>query len=180
MTTLQHNCIKQLNKNNYHAFKKLFLEQYKPVCYYINEIIANVEISKDLAQDVFESIWKNRKKLDPNKEINSLLFVTAKNKAFDFIRKNNSKNKYSKYIIDNSNNEFTQEDLLEIEELEGIIKNTIATFSSKTKEIYKLRKEEFKKINEISAITGMPRQTINWHLTKIKKELINALNKYYE
>jgi len=50
------------------------------------KIVGDMTASKDIVQNVFMKLWKNRDRLDPETSVESLLYVIARNSAFTFLR----------------------------------------------------------------------------------------------
>jgi RNA polymerase sigma-70 factor (ECF subfamily) len=180
MTTSNLNyLIKEIQKNNKLAFKKLFEIYYSQLCLYINEIVIDFELSRDIAQDVFSKIWVKRNELSHISDLEKYLFITAKNKAYDYFRKSEVKAKYKSYVENFSDIGYSEEDKIEIEELHNLIIKSIDSLSDKTKDVFLLRKEENKKIKEISQILSMSVQSVNWHLSKAKESIRDSIDNYY-
>jgi RNA polymerase sigma-70 factor (ECF subfamily) len=169
---------KLLTDNNILAFRQLYEQFYKKLCFYIYEIILDFEASKDVAQDIFSKLWQDRATLPNFTDFEHYLFKIARNSAFDYIRKNITKSKYESYISFISNEAYKQEDTLEFEELQTIFKMEVDAFSDKTKEIFYLKNEKNKTIKEISKMLSLPVKTVEWHSSKIKKTIRKIIKDY--
>ncbi len=71
---------------SYLQFKNLFNEMYPALCYFAYKYVNDVELSKDLVQDVFLKIWENKIKFEHPDKIKSFLYTSVKNKALDYLK----------------------------------------------------------------------------------------------
>lgn len=77
---------------NKKAFDTLMDKYRKNVIYFINNYIKNIDISEDLAQDVFVYILINRKEYDFKYSMKTYLYTIARSRAINYI-------KHSKKIV---------------------------------------------------------------------------------
>lgn len=161
------------------AFRALFEVYYKKLCFYLSDILLNMETSKDIAQEIFINIWNNRENIPTGEDFEKYLFRAARNRAIDILRKQKVKDSYSKYIIDYSKLDYSPEADFEVKELENLLITAIESFPTKTKEIFYLKREKNKKISEIAQELSISKQSVSWHLSNIKLELKKVLKNYY-
>jgi RNA polymerase sigma-70 factor (ECF subfamily) len=169
---------KQIKAGNLLAFKTLFDFFYMKLVSYINSIIVDFEMSRDLAQDVFTKLWDNRLEINLSLDFEKYLFKIARNVSLDYLRKAHQNEKYIDYIK-KSNFTTYSEERVEIKELEILIKETVKLMPDKAQSIYHLRIEKGKKISEIAKQLNISKQSINWHIANIKSELKKSLKNYY-
>ncbi len=71
------------------GFILCYEKYYKQVMRYIMKYIHNYHDTEELAQDVFMRVYEKGKDLDPESgRVKKFIFTIARNKAFDFIKKN--------------------------------------------------------------------------------------------
>jgi RNA polymerase sigma-70 factor (ECF subfamily) len=167
--------IRMSDIESYNTFFKMF---YKPVCVYINEIILDFESSRDISQDIFHKLWVNRKSFPQCDNYELYLFKIAKNKAFDFLKSKNVKNKYSNFILKMNKEESQPIDNLEVQELEKMLESNFESFLESTKQIYLLKKDKQLTNKQISEIVAIPKKTIDWHVSKINASIKKIINNY--
>ena len=75
----------EIEVGNIHAFEQLFF-QYQPklVCF-LTGMTHDPELSRDIAQEMFLSIWKDRKKLSQVKSISAYLYQMERYKVYEYI-----------------------------------------------------------------------------------------------
>ncbi|HVI47625.1 MAG TPA: sigma-70 family RNA polymerase sigma factor, partial [Chitinophaga sp.] len=130
------------------------------------------EISKDVLQDLFISLWEKRHSLVLQESLKSYLFQAARHKIIDIYRKNATYRKYLQQliehfdaqphsIIDTVDNKSRTQDLFE----------AINHLPDRMKEIFMLSRFENLSIEQISAHLGLSQQTVKNQITKALKIL---------
>jgi len=76
------------------AFKELFLEFYPALCVFAMRYITQEETARDIVQDVFFKIWKDRKNMDINTSFRNFLITSVRNGCTDYLRKQELENRY--------------------------------------------------------------------------------------
>ncbi|TYQ00193.1 RNA polymerase sigma-70 factor (ECF subfamily) [Tenacibaculum adriaticum] len=67
-------------------YENLFDKQYVSLCLFANNYISDLEVSKDLVQDVFIKIWEYKIKFQSENSIKSYLYTSVKNKSLDYLK----------------------------------------------------------------------------------------------
>ena len=75
------------------TFKQLFSDYYSPLCLFANKYINDLEVSKDLVQDVFVKLWERDVKITSRLTVKSFLYVTVRNACLNYIRQKASEEK---------------------------------------------------------------------------------------
>ncbi len=68
-------------------FKSFYLSYFKAVSDFCYAYLKDAENARDVAQEVFYLLWKNQKNEFSEKEKLSFLYTAARNKCFDFLRR---------------------------------------------------------------------------------------------
>lgn len=72
--------------NDTFAFKALFNRYYRPLCKFVSIYTSDETLSEELISDVFLNFWEARNKSNVQK-VKNYLFVSARNVAFNRLRK---------------------------------------------------------------------------------------------
>lgn len=80
---------KRLQNSDEKAYEKLFSIYFNKMTCFITSILKDGEAASDLAQDLFLKLWESRATLCIGGDVDTYLFVMAKNKAIDFLRRKN-------------------------------------------------------------------------------------------
>ena len=133
--------------------------------------VFNNEDIEEIASDVFLVIWKNKEKLDINKEIAP--YIAGITKKLILKRKNNFKN-------NNENIEEYEKFLYEkIEEKEkiNILTNELTKMKEEDKNIFTYYYYQSKSIKDISSLLKISQIKVKSRLSRIRKKLKNELEK---
>lgn len=88
------NCNKYIlpiKNNDERAFKELFDLMYRPLARHIFKLTNAVELSEELTNDIFISLWKNRSTVEISVSLKAYLYRAATNKAYDYYRSKEKK-----------------------------------------------------------------------------------------
>ncbi|MDD2436208.1 MAG: RNA polymerase sigma-70 factor [Massilibacteroides sp.] len=160
-----------LQRGNREAFNEFFCFYFPRLLAYTSSIV-NHKIAEDITQDVFLYVWENRKRLTISKGFHSYLFQAAYTRCIDYLKKNQSAEKYNSrvmlehaYIYGNLLND----DGKILEELYA--KDFYKQLYSLLEEIPAQRREVFVlayihgvKTKEIAEILDIPHRTVESHL----------------
>ena len=143
-----------------------------------NESTFSNEDIEEIASDVFLTIWKNKEKLDINKEIAPYIAGITRN----LILKKKRKVKGNVEDIEDLQNYLYEEiDVThkQIEENEkiNILNNLLSKMKEEDKNIFTYYYYKSKKIKEISIMMGISEIKVKSRLSRIRKKLKNELEK---
>ena len=132
--------------------------------------LQNSEDASDIVQDVFEKLWKNRKKVEPAK-VKSWLFTCAHNAMINFMKKKSRMT----YSDDMSQTEEGEDSHSRAYEMKEIIEKSLAQLPPVQKSIILLRDLEGYNYKEIGEILELTEAQVKVYLfrarNKIKKQL---------
>lgn len=168
----------KIKEGNKHAFDKIFFKYYHPLYRYAFNICKSNAMAEDSVQQTFIKIWKNNSLLISDETIGKLLFTYTYNQVIDEIRKENTRKKYEGLITENtddSSSEETNEDKLRAK---AIIESAIDKLPEKTKEVFRLAKQEGLSYDEIAAYLKISQKTVENQLGSAYKKLREYLTPY--
>ncbi len=136
---------------------------------YSLKYLKSAEDANDIVQDVFEKLWKNRKKVEREKA-KSWLFTCAHNALINFIKKNSRITYHDKTISEDTVKCHSHE-----YEMKEIIDKSLALLPPVQKSIILLRDLEGYNYKEIGEILELSEAQVKVYLfrarNKIKKQL---------
>lgn len=152
------------------AFKQLFLEFYPALCVFAMRYITQEETVKDIVQDVFFKIWKNRKCTDITTSFRNFLITSVRNGCTDYLRKRERENRYLE------KNELTaisisSEDVYTLKELETAISDALAKLPPNVREAFEMNRFKGMTYNEIADNMTVSPKTVEAYISKALKIL---------
>ncbi len=68
------------------AFRSLFDQWYTPLCRHAHSFVGDHQVVEDIVQELFISLWVNRKKVIITVSVKSYLFRSVRNRCLNYIR----------------------------------------------------------------------------------------------
>jgi len=169
---------KKIKDGNKQAFDTLFIKYYKPLFRYAFNFCKNRALAEDSVQQTFIKIWKNTSLITSDEEAGKLLFTYTRNQIIDELRKENVRKKYEvqpENYIENTGDENKQEDKLRVK---AILETAIDKLPEKSKEIFRLAKQEGLTQDEIAVYLKISTKTVENQLGNAYKKLRELLHPY--
>ncbi len=163
--------IKRLTDGDTKAFELLFLHYQPKLLNFINGFIKDMEVSRDMAQDIFLSIWNNRVKLEQVNAFSSYLFRMGKNAVCNYFDHAVVNEKYTKEQLTNPVNNENLEENIFANELQTLIDITVSQMPPQRKLIYQMSRVEGNSNTEIAEKLGISKRTVENHLTAALADL---------
>ncbi len=127
------------------AFNEFFNYHHHHIGKYVFSITRSREIAEEIVQDIFVKIWQERERLARINDINSYLFILARNQTLNAIRKlaTEKKNKGNIEIYLQDHSLQPGEDSFETE-LSNIIESAVANLPPQQQKVFLLRQQGMK------------------------------------
>ena len=166
------------------AFREFYKENVFKLFQFAFAFIQNKELAEEIVNDVFLSLWNQRARISDIRNINVYLYVSVKNTAANYIRKNNSRKNIDLERIASDHFYLSPdpEQVLITEELKKIIEQSINQLPPRCKLIFKLVKEDGLSSSEVAEILEISYKTVKTQLTialqKLEQSLRPSLKEY--
>ena len=137
-----HYLFQQVAKGDEAAFTQLF-HSYTPKLFpFITRFTRNDTIARELVQETFLQLWKNRTELDKVNQPSSWIFRIAANVSISWLRAKGRQQRMLSAVTDSAiPGDTDMADNLEAKELTGIIHRAVDLLPEKRQEIYRLSRE---------------------------------------
>lgn len=168
-----------LQRGNRQLFNQLFSDYYVNLCRFAYTYINDDDISEEIVQEVFISLWEQRESLNINTSIRSFLYTSVKNRSLNYIR--NSKTRI------HHENEFAKEqdskvshivDFCEREELNYLIEQAVAELPEQCRAIFEMSRYQNLTYNEIAQRLDVSPKTVENQMGIALKKLRGKLSPY--
>lgn len=163
------------NKITKNTFEKLFNEYYNPLCNFVLGITKDKNKAEDVVQDVFVQMWKKRDSITIDKNLKSYLFAAAKNKAIEWLRRENL---FKKFESSADGKKFLQgdtEDLSYKYEMLEKLNHSIRQLPTKCQKVFRLGKINGLTYAEIAEEMDISVKTVENQMSRALKLLRNMM-----
>ena len=173
---------KLVDKNEMVFFEKLFQEYYASLLSYANSFLNNKEVSEDITQDVFMSLWIKKNEINFDDPIKPYLYKSTYNKVINYLNSFEVKNKINDIdTVDNLINKeiiiFNQLDSLFLEEIHREIESITEELSPQCKKVFILSRKMNLKNKEIAEFLSISEKAVEKNITKALNEIRDHLLK---
>ncbi|MDR3653422.1 MAG: RNA polymerase sigma-70 factor [Paludibacter sp.] len=173
--TIEENNIKALSKGDQRAFEVLFLNYQPKLVNYLNGFIKNVELSRDMAQDIFLSVWNNKEKFSEIKSFKAYIFKLGKNAICNYYDHSLVNEKFVAEQLTNPSVPENPEELIFAHQLQSLIDLTVSQMPSRRKRIYIMSRIDGCSNNKIAEKLNINKRTVENHLTAALGDIRKAI-----
>lgn len=165
------NLIKRISAGDEKAFLEIFNLYFKSVCRFVEKYVQSRELSEDLVQEVFIKVWENRDKFSEIQSFKSYLYTCAKNHTLNSLKKAARSEIALSELINSYHlvRSQTEEILLDKEYL-ACFNKVLESLPVKTREIFKLCREQKKSYAEVAQIMGISKNAVKNHMVHSIKQ----------
>ncbi|WP_164111839.1 MULTISPECIES: RNA polymerase sigma factor [Sphingobacterium] len=168
-----------LKMKNEGAYTEIYVRHWHSLYLHAYKILENEEEAKDVIQELFITLWDKSDHLEIKTNLRAYLYVSARHRILNRIRKNKIGTAFIDTIaeslndIDNSTIEAISE-----RELMTIIDEEINLLPPRMKQVFEMSRKEMMSNKEIAARLGTSESTIKKQISNSIKQLRTNLDKY--
>ena len=162
--------IKALNRKKEEAFQMLFKDYYASLVMYAMHYVRQ-EVAEDIVQDVITELYSRRLLFDTPVALKSFLFLSVKNKALNFLRRQRAQEHYLSISVEEES--FFLNNIIR-EEVYYHLQKMIGELSDPVRKIYELTLQEFSN-EEIAEQLGLTVDSVKAHKKRGKQILKERL-----
>ncbi|MDR1715989.1 MAG: RNA polymerase sigma-70 factor [Prevotella sp.] len=159
-------------------FEEIFNTYYKPICYFLNLYSKDEHVIKDIAQDVFYSLWANRELLKID-DIKAYLYTAARNRILNYFRDIKLHEQLLAKWMSEEKELADAYDCVDKTEFEKSVETAIESLSPKCKKVFKLSRYNRMSYIQIAEQEGISEKMVEKHvstaLKKIKAYILKSM-----
>lgn len=168
--------IELLRDGDIKAFEEIYNRYWLSLFNKAFQIIKDQSVAKDITQDIFVSLWTNRKKADIL-NLSAYLYRSIRLKVFQTLRNNNISKKHLEKIgaiafVHNT------EEQLKLNEIQSQLDLHLSNLPNKCQEIFRLSRIEHLSNREIAKKLDISLKTVEGHITYALKYLRHNLTDF--
>lgn len=157
------------------AFEEIYNRYWDKLYAAAYKRLQSKEVSEELVQDLFTSLWINRNVLNIHTSVAGYLFTSVRYLVLGQIQKEMVRDSYKESLSLNRVDNSTEETVL-LNDLVANLNVAVEQLPVKCKSVFELSRKEFKSNKEIAAELGISEKTVENQLTKALKRLRLGLN----
>jgi RNA polymerase sigma-70 factor (family 1) len=149
-------------RDDQQAYKDLFTTLYSYLFQFARTLVKEREAAEEIVSDVFIKVWEKRKDLEKIDNLKVYLYVTTRNRAFNYLDK---QRRFDTDPIDDVPVELTSvyldpEQLMITADMLALIQRAIDRLPPKCRIIFRLVKEDGLKYREVAEILDVSVKTV--------------------
>ena len=171
--------IQQIKEGNQKAFRTLFNTYYKELLGTSINMLKDVDLAKDVVQEVFTTIWRKREDLEITSSLKPYLKRAVINRSLNAIK--------ARKQHDDVDDQFdlvaggmSPQGELENQDLKAAVGAGLDTLPEKCREAFVLRRIEGYTVKEIAEMMEVSPKTVENQITKGLKLMREALRPYFK
>ena len=169
--------LQHLAQDDVRAFDFLYQKYFSKLYGAIYKRLQNRDLTEEVVQDLFISLWERRTVLAISTSIESYLFSSVKYLVIAQYKKNNLFEKYSNSLNQEVNNDNFTEQAVAFDELNEAYQNALKLLPERCREVFLLKRSGLSQ-REISEKMDISEKTVENQMTKALKVLREALSDY--
>ncbi|MCY1636152.1 RNA polymerase sigma-70 factor [Marinifilum sp. D737] len=158
-------------------FRKIFDQYFASLVGFANTFVSDIELSEDLVQEVFVSLWEKQDEYQNEVSLKVYLYRAVRNKCLNNIKHEQVKNKYIAESIPKLETEEFFLDQVLSEEVSRLLYRFIGELPKQRQQIIRYSLLGLKN-PEIADIMGLTVNTVKSHKMHAYKELREKLGKH--
>lgn len=171
--------------NSAFAFEEIYILHYHKIQSFCRNYLRNDNLSKCVAQEVFVAVWINRENLNFNDELLPFLFILAKNRCLNIIKREKVKHSYSEYGYNHNRESLNYSSLkdstinvLYVKEVERLLNEALLRMPDNVRSTFCMSRFKNLKYEEIAKKQNVSIKTVEYRIMYALRVLRKILKDY--
>lgn len=161
-----------LQSGDEEAFIILYTTYGSLVRNYITKFVKSSALAEDLSQEVFLRVWEGRRDLTEVRALRPWLFTITRNHTLNFLKRAAVDDRAKAEILRNYRQSHQHaDDALLTEDYLQYIRRTLSALPPRTREVFRLCREQEKTYEEAAAELGISRNAVKKHMVRSLRAL---------
>ena len=169
--------LQHLAKSDARAFDFIYQKYFQKLYGAAYKRLQNRELTEEVVQELFISLWERRSELTISSTLDSYLFSSIKYLTIAQFKKNNLFEQYSSTLIPEENDLNFTEEMVAFDELNEAYQKALTTLPERCREVFVLKRTGLSQ-REISEKLDISEKTVENQMTKALKMLRDVLRDY--
>jgi RNA polymerase sigma-70 factor (ECF subfamily) len=171
--------IKGLLTRNKVIFDFIFQYYYSGLCAYCERITGSQQVSEDIVQELFITLWLKCEQIQITSSLKSYLFTSIKNRSLDYLKREQRKTQKLYHLIEETDPTENLSSLWFAEsEIQAVVAKSLEKLPPRCREIFELSRFERLKNQEIADKLNLSKRTVELQVSKALKQLRTDLKNY--
>lgn len=159
------------------SFEQVYEKYHESLYQFTLKFVKSSDLADDLTQEVFIHVWELREQITKVENFRAYLFTMCRNHVLNFLNKAAKENAAKAEMLRHySIDERSADERLVAEDYRQFIKNVLDSLPVKTREIFKLCREESRSYDEVAALLGISRNAVKKHMVRSHKAFKDRLS----
>ena len=169
----------QIANDDEKAFRQLFELYRLKLYYFVLRMVKQENVAEEMVQEIFMKIWINRNTLTTVDNPGNYIYMMARNKTVDHIRKIANETRLREDVKRHiSESQDTAYEQILLKESKQLIQDAVGQLSQQKQTIFKLSRVDGYSIDEIADQLNISRSTVKNHIVEILKHIRTYLGSH--
>jgi RNA polymerase sigma-70 factor (ECF subfamily) len=175
LTTAQYDeriLFSRLASGDEEAFRQVFHHYNKLLQPFVVKLTRNQSVAEEVLQEVFLKVWAHRERLAEVENPRAYIIRIVSNESIDFLQRQAKEQRLAKYIQKTSQEGApSPEQSFSYRETERRLQQAIERLPEACRQIYRMSREQYKRIPEIASELNLSNSTVKNQLVKALKSI---------
>lgn len=167
--------IDQIKTGNRLAFNALYLRYWEDLYRFGYAILKDEDQAKDILQDIFFALWRNKETLDI-KSVSAYLYTAVRYEVTRALRNGQLTAAHEEFLATLAS-PHCSEAQLHVADLEDHVKETLNKLPKKSREVFYLSRFKDLSNKEIAQKLNLSQRTVEWHISSALQHLRQSMNR---